>query len=926
MGFLQFEGTKLVNKFTSLVYTDHKVSYFLQKLTGIKQEMVRKAPKWSQVKLDLLELEEHTLIAHNANFEQSFLTACFDELGDEAPSFADSMPFLAVVCPEQKSLGLEALIKQFKVRDSEIHRGFEDSLDMLKVILIAVSLLKRKQAHYLNLIGAATQLDLKNWFFFKFLSLDQGQLNEIAEQVDFDLAAHVDMLLAPHQTEDLLNEEGKQVELEFSGENIKKLLREKAKLNVDSFEYRQVQEELALKVGQCFKNDVHALIQAPTGTGKTIGYLLPSILFAKSLDKQVLVATGTKTLQEQVLNKDIPHVRRLLNMSEQDMKVTSLVGSGNHLCELLYRREQNEDLLLATKTFNEKLTALYFESLFFHNLESKYPDKLTKIDVPYVLKRILGPSFEEAETNYAVDFRACTGRKCPYKKGCSYLQGLREAKESQIIIGNHSLMFTWPKSLNRPENIIIDEAHRIEHEASSAYCSSVSGAELALLQKNLSTLNGVGALFFLLGQKREDATELINQLKGEVQSGAEIMAEHLSGLGDMVELLFKKSPQYSDKFWNELPMVSKQGPGDTLAKSIYNHFESIFFILQNIYKSLSVYEAMWDMQSLEDDTEIVAFTKFESFVSQLAEVHEALKLGLERAPGYVHSMKFLEGVGYELESTPINVGEFVHENVLKLTKSVVCTSATLANADGTEGKHTIEWVTGYNYLDPARRFKSAFFLPTIFEVQKNSKVYLCDDMGPIFNSEYVPKLMDQIIPIIRELGGRTLLLFSAKTRFELAREILLERLDFEIPVFAQGINRSVVEDFKASAHGVLIGMESFGEGIDVPGDSLQFIFIDKIPDLRRDLVTEARRNFYDREFGNEFNGYFMAKRAQSLHQKLGRLLRSTSDRGAIVVADSRIGRWKPRTLNTFYNLMKPYKIERAKMHDACADVVEFINP
>ena len=124
--------------------------------------------------------------------------------------------------------------------------------------------------------------------------------------------------------------------------------------------------------------------------------------------------------------------------------------------------------------------------------------------------------------------------------------------------------------------------------------------------------------------------------------------------------------------------------------------------------------------------------------------------------------------------------------------------------------------------------------------------------------------MTKTFKVVEEIGGRSLFLFSAKTRFEKAREILLEKFEGIIPVFIQGMGSNVVEDFKSAENGILLGMESFGEGIDIPGDSLQFIFIDKIPDLRMDQVINDRRDFYEQNIGNE--GWLKAS-----NQAIGRL-------------------------------------------------------
>jgi ATP-dependent DNA helicase DinG len=132
-----------------------------------------------------------------------------------------------------------------------------------------------------------------------------------------------------------------------------------------------------------------------------------------------------------------------------------------------------------------------------------------------------------------------------------------------------------------------------------------------------------------------------------------------------------------------------------------------------------------------------------------------------------------------------------------------------------------------------------------------------------------------------------------------------------------------VDEFKKADAAILIGMESFGEGIDIPGEKLQFIVVDKIPDVRQDLVIQKRRDFFEFKFGNEFNDYFLAHRTRSLHQKFGRLLRTESDHGAILLVDNRVKKWKGNTLKTFQKLMEPYQIISLPLHDACEKIGEY---
>lgn len=931
LGYLQFEGTKLIKKFSSLVRYNTAdsgdLSQFIQKLTGITPAMLKKAPRWEDVEPDLLELEGHTLLAHNASFEEKFLKKYFEKNNYRGESsetvFSDSLYFLAILFPEKTTLALEHFIMEFSLREKEDHRGFSDALDLLKVVLVAGFVSYQEKEKRFLLLSLIDKYKLDDFWYFKLFSLSLDELNEIAVQIDFNLNEfEID------KDSDLFSSvKSKPTDKVFSSKNIETILKNESGLKEinPGYRYRKGQEQLALKTGQAFKNNIHALIQAPTGTGKTLGYLIPSMLFSHQEKKQVLIATGTKTLQAQAMEKDIPGAYQILGFDKEELKTAQLLGSSNHYCELLFRSHEGElDFLDGLDSFEKKISQIYFEMVFYHNTKNEQDKRLNRGNTAYLMKRIL-KDVQVLDQELTVDFRACTGNNCPYKNQCSYLQGLRNAKEADIIVGNHALMFAWPQSFPRPAHIIVDEAHKIEGEATTAFSKSVSHEQLEIFYKQLVAMQGVGALFYLLSKDgSEFNAKLIPTIRAEVTSMVEIMMEHMVSLKDQMELYFKKMPRYTAIYWNELPMIKKEGLKDNLGTSIYNHLDSLRFVFANLAKLLTPYMNMFDPKSLKEQNELIAFTRFESFMGQVLEIFDALEAILKSEPDQTNSMRFHEEEGYIITNSPINVGKKIYEGLLQTSASVVFTSATLTNAKGNVGIQGVEWLTGYSYLPSEKRFKGGFFLDPIYDYKNKAKVFLCPDTLSFSNRNFVSSVLNEFIPVIKELKGRTLMLFSSKVRFEEAREIILKNFEGHLPVFIQGMGHNIVEDFKKAGGGILLGMESFGEGIDIPGDLLQLVFIDKIPDLKQELVIKDRRDFFEKNFGNEFNDYFQANRARKLQQKLGRLLRTENDRGSVIIVDSRIKEWKPATLKNFCELMEPYDIKIADYKSACSEALSFI--
>lgn len=936
VGFLLYDGVTLVQKYTSLVQYPGELSSFIQKLTGITNKMLSHAPTWKEVEGVVQELYGHKLIAHNADFEESFLKRSFDKIDDGSTreEYCDTLLFLGLLFPEYSSLKLEHFIQDFGIAETEIHRGFEDARDLLKVILVATALTKLDKAYYQFIKLQLLEKKLDQFWLANFLHLSDDEVEALATSIDFDLKACVltaKEKIWPRRFPELTKpmKLTKHFSLEFSGANIKNIFNDEETIRTmyPGYRKRQAQIDLALKTGQSLKNNIHSLIQAPTGTGKTFGYLIPSVLYALEEKKQVLVATGTKTLQHQAFDKDVPKVREFLGLAEDEVKIKLLVGSNNHLCEALFRQEEQENTLMGfSEEFIELYTSVYLEAIFFFNSRLKSNEKILRDDLPYVLKRKLEPLMRR-EKEIGVDFRSCTGSNCPFKGNCTYITGLREAKEADVIIGNHSLMFSWPKGMPRPASIIVDEAHKIEDEATKAFSLEIDQKGFEAFVSNLQHLQGVGSLFYLLAQNETvegESSEVIRKLREETLRAYQMITDHLRPMHDLIEMYFKRMPKYTESFWNELPMLNRTTHTEANAQAILNHLESIFFILQTYLNHFIPYAGRFEAKNLKSENEIIAYTRFESFYAQLSDYVVCFDKLLVPSENYCRSMKFLESQGYLFSSSPIDVGRIVKDQLLATSGSVVFTSATLANGTGDTGARGIEWSTGYSYLEPERRFKGGTYLPSTYDYKSKTKIFLCDDGPSLYQSNFVEHVINKIKPLIRKLNGKTLLLFSAKARFETAREILLKEFEGQIPLFIQGMGTNVVEDYKRSNSGILLGMESFGEGIDIPGDALQFIFIDKIPDLRMDLVINERRDFFEAQLGNEFTDYYLAHRTRSLHQKLGRLLRTESDYGGVIIVDNRVKSWKGKTMEKMVKLMEPYSLLRAPMDEATQEIEDFI--
>ena len=926
IGFLYFEGLELKKKFSSLIRPEYPISYFIQKLTGITNELLKKAPPLKKIEDDLECLKGAKLFAHNASFEEGFLAPVLDRIPGEIEDYEDSLLLLPLIFPKSERYSLEHFINLFGLRESEVHRGYEDALDMLKVVLLSAHVLSEFPDEEMFLKDFLNTHGLNDFWPAQFLHLSSEQREQLAQQIDLNLDRHAQVYFASQNKMGDFEALEKKYPLEFSGKNIQKILSDEEGLSqkLSKYTFRKAQVEMSLRVGQAFKNNIHALIQAPTGTGKTLGYLIPSILKAKHDDEKVLIATGTKALQTQAFEKDIPTVRKILGLNESELRVEKLFGSSNHLCELKYRKLLGDSLDLLEDSFDFRFAKVYFDRLFhFNQCHGEAGEFIIRENVSSALKR-MNPEIQSFDKDSAVDFRSCLGSKCAFKNNCSYIQGLRRAREANLIIGNHSLLFRWPRAFDRPNYIVIDEAHRIEGEATSNLTRELSLEDFEKQIKGLPSL--VGPLFYILGQKEgEKADQQVHRIRKESLDLSKFGQDQVELLKESIEDFFKKQPRYTDTYWNEVEFFDQRSALNQLEEQITFQIQSLHSITKDFYDLIAPYALRYSVSDFGDDENLLtAWAGFENTMTIAEEIHLILNDFVKNDDLIVPSLKYHATFGGALSSAPVNPGEVVFDHILKESASVIFTSATLGNHYGDVGMSSVEWMTGYSYLDSEKRFKSGLFLDNKFDYQNNAKVFLATDVPSIYDTDYVPHVLERIIPLIKELEGKSLLLFSSKLRFEMAREILLEKIDPLFPLFSQGMGKSAVDDFKKAGSGVLLGMESYGEGIDLPGDLLKFVYIDKIPDIRQDKVIVRRREFFQRTFGNEFVDYFLSSRCRNLHQKLGRLLRTETDSGVVIITDPRIQRWKGKTLGTFNDLMKPYELSKMSLEDSVEQAISFL--
>ncbi|MBN1833139.1 MAG: ATP-dependent DNA helicase [Deltaproteobacteria bacterium] len=590
--------------------------------------------------------------------------------------------------------------------------------------------------------------------------------------------------------------------------------------SLEGFEYRAAQVEMARLIEKAIREKTSAIIEAGTGTGKTLGYLVPLVLSGK----KAVISTGTKNLQEQVFFKDIPLLEKAAGL---DVDAMLMKGRKNYLC--LYRYHQyfsHLSFLKPTQEVTQKRIEKWIGTTDFADraeLEWMRDDDL------------LWDSISSTSEQ-------CLGSKCLHAEDC-YLNALRRrAAEARIIIVNHHLFFAdlivkkggFGEIIPRFQVVVFDEAHSIEEIATDYFGESFSTNQLTELVKDLE----------------EEVKAHGNDVEKELKRHLDLMRSRAEGLRD----LFTGS---EEKGRLEDEILDKIHTG--LGRDIRN---SMRFI------------------SEESDLKRLKSAEFQAYASRAGELEQRLEHVLSSTtPDWLRWYE-IRRKGVVLHASPLNVSPYLEESLYLEGRSIIFTSATLST-NGDFSYYRSRMGISEDVLE--KIYASHFFF------QEQTLMYIPKDLPLPSHPDFGLRAAKRILDILRITSGRALVLFTSYQNLNLVHQ----RLEGEVPytIFKQGTApRSVLlEEFKRDTHSVLLATGSFWQGVDVPGEALSCLIIDKLPfDSPGEPIVGGRIESIQRRKGNPFMEYQLPSAIISLKQGLGRLIRNTSDRGVFSILDIRM--------------------------------------
>jgi ATP-dependent DNA helicase DinG len=600
------------------------------------------------------------------------------------------------------------------------------------------------------------------------------------------------------------------------------------------YEYRPGQVQMAEAVLRAFDKKEHLIVEAGTGTGKTLAYLVPAIAAATASGTRVIISTGTKNLQEQLMEKDIPFLQKIL---PKKFSACYMKGRSNYVCLNRMKKAEHTPVLDGLNEVD------YFDEVRKWSRRTKSGDRAELVTLPEYL------SFWRH-----IDARSeiCLGQKCPDFDSCFITRMRDDASHADIVIVNHHLFFAdlalrggeYGKVIPDYSAVIFDEAHLIEDIAADYFGSQVSNFQVEELVRDLQNLPIT-------------KTDLNREL---TKIGSRIM-------------------KFSDQFWigfrdsrgeeGRFPIL----PG-TFARKGRDGIEAT--PLGETYIGLT--GALTRMETTLD-----ALREQPPEIENMVRRVRQLKFDLEFVvagddKSYVYWLE-RRGRGVFLRASPIDVSGLLQDKLFEKCETVILTSATLTSAGS------------FNFIrERIGLFEGEELVaPSSFDYESQAVMYLPKNMPDPKSPEWINHAVEEVIKILEVTEGRAFVLSTSMSGMRSLYDAVSSRIPYKCFIQGSGSKAGLIDLFRKTPNAVLFATSSFWQGVDVRGDQLSCVIIDKLPfAVPSDPIVAARSRFIDDQGGSSFYEYSVPQAIIALKQGMGRLIRSATDRGVLAILDSRV--------------------------------------
>ena len=890
IGAVKFQGGRTLDTFETFVNPQRRISPFISNLTGIRQRDLDRADTIERVAASFIAfVGASPLIAHNADFDLGFLR---NSGIDFTNPVIDTFDLAYVIRPDSPSYSLENMAQHLDLPHDRPHRALDDAIAAKMLFL---NLLKDAAALDPMILTAMQRLAQDaNWSLAYLLNGLAANTRATQDTVRPELVeGHADATdgtknigingLDMHRISRRLHAGGVLREREtvtpIDAETVASMFSEGGALSqaLDGFEARSEQAQMAQAVTEAINDGERIIIEAGTGVGKSLAYLLPAALYALANGKRVVISTNTINLQEQLLQKDVPILVNALKSVEgggEGLRFTPLKGRANYLC----MRRWNT--MASSPDPSPDEARMLAKTMLW--LGSTASGDRAEINLGH--PRAAAP-WDRLSANNA--------RGCLRSESVCFLRSARErAAASHLVIVNHALLLSnatvGGTLIPDFDVLIIDEAHHLEEEATNHL-----GFELtqASFNEHFQNLSGEGGLPNQATIAFRTATTDTADRRETVETIVDEMARLLPRMRDSIARLLAGMEAMASPGGN-----GRRGPSQyaqqtritrgTRANPKWSEleigWENADLALAELGRQLA------NLQRALSDLEEAGLLNYESLVNDLADAaqqNDTLRRQLKEfvvAPDddaiYWLTLS-ARRAELSLHAAPLHVAEQLDELVFSQTRSVIMTSATLSTEQTFD--HIIER-TGF-------KDSRELLLGSPFDYPSAAVLCLPNDMPEPRSWAYQEALESAVKDAAVAAEGRTMALFTSYSALRSTASSIRDDLKTRgIEVLQQGNDgppAQVVRRFMQNPRAVLLGTASFWEGVDLPGDTLSVLIVARLPfTVPSEPVFQARSELYD----NSFMQYAVPQAILRLRQGFGRLIRTKTDRGAVVILDRRI--------------------------------------
>jgi DNA polymerase-3 subunit epsilon/ATP-dependent DNA helicase DinG len=890
---VKFNAQEVLETFSQLVKPRQALPLKITRLTGISAEMLDDAPRFNQVAPAFVRfIKNYPLIGHSVGMDLAMLRA--QGMNFDQPVY-DTFDLATLLLPGAAYYRLSSLAEKLGVANTDAHRALNDA-DMCRQVFL--HLLQRLEALDMReLLETNRLMSQTDWSSRELVAdiVKQKASAALSKPISVQDASALASRLKPVAVENPLKPTNNSEPLDaatiasfFAPDGV--LSRHFA-----TYEQRAQQVQMAQGVTQAFNTSDMLVVEAGTGTGKSMAYLVPAVLFALQRGERVVVSTNTINLQDQLFAKDIPDIQRMLENTQTlavgnshaeqpsaeaeapPLRAALLKGRSNYLCLRRYKTLRRDDQLQPHEA--RALLKVHFW----------LPTTTTgdRAELPLV-------ELEQAawgKMNVTPD--TCTGSRCPDFRDCFFFRARKQAEAAHIVVVNHALLLADLVSesnvLPQYDHLVLDEAHNLEEVATEQFSFRLDQVTLLQFLDSLFQSGGAQTVSGLLSEyqvsfresaatqaERDKADQIAEAIRPPVERARQATYDFFNHVQAFVGEEVSSRSSYDTRL--RLTRGVRQKPEwATLATA----WENLNLALTQIGDGLGKFETL--LLELEH-ADLLDYDELRLRVEWLKRTCTDIRV----QTGYIiaGNDEMICWIALDqmrntltLNAAPLDVSELLRTQLFAEKQTSVLTSATLSINE------TFEFIKNrLGLYEPEE-----MYLDSPFDYQQQALVFIPDDIPDPNQPGYQQSVEDTLLSLGIATGGRTLALFTASNALRQTHARIQEELeDHNITVLGQGIDgtrRALLEQFKAWPRTVLLGTNSFWEGIDVVGDALSVLVIAKLPfQVPSDPIFAARSEL----FREPFMEYAVPQSILRFKQGFGRLIRSKEDRGIVVILDKRL--------------------------------------